>query len=142
MNDRISTGSPRLDQLLHGGLLKNGINLITGVPGSGKTILSQQIAFQNATRERPALYLSTLSEPLDKILRYGQSLTFFDPAAIRNRHVIYQDLGQQLGELGLDESLASIDRYLKEHRPGLVLIDSFRGLQAMSADVPTYRQFL
>lgn len=142
MNGRISTGSPRLDHLLNGGLLKNGINLITGVPGSGKTILSQQIAFHNANRERPALYLSTLSEPLDKILRYGQSLTFFDAAAIRNGHLIYQDLGQQLGELGPDEWLAAIDRYLKEYRPGLVLIDSFRGVQAMLADVPTYQQFL
>lgn len=142
MTDRISTGSPRLNQILHGGLLKNAINLITGVPGSGKTVLSQQIAFHNATRDRPALYLSTLSEPLDKILRYGESLTFFDPAAIREGRLIYQDIGQQLGELGLDESLATIDRYLKEYRPGLLVIDSFRGLQAMSPDVPTYRQFL
>lgn len=142
MSDRISTGNARLDQILHGGFLKNGINLITGVPGSGKTILSQQIAFQNASLDRPALYLSTLSEPLDKILRYGESLAFFDPAAIRGGRVVYQDIGQQLGELGLDETLASIDGYLKDIRPGILVIDSFRGLQSMSPDVPSYRQFL
>ena len=142
MTDRISTGSARLDQILHGGFLKNGINLIAGVPGSGKTILSQQAVFHNATTEQPALYLSTLSEPLDKILRYGESLTFFDPAAVRDGRVVYQDIGQQLGEKGLDEVLISIDRFLKEIRPAIVVIDSFRGLQAMSQEVRNYRHFL
>ena len=52
----------------------NGINLIIGRPGTGKTILAQQYLFANATAERPAIYLSTVSEPLEKILRYGQSL--------------------------------------------------------------------
>ena len=83
MTDRLSTGNKQLDAILHGGLLKNAINLIVGIPGSGKTILSQQVAFQNATRERPALYLSTLSEPLDKIIRYAESLQFFDRAIVR-----------------------------------------------------------
>ena len=68
-DDRIPTGNERLDSILNGGLLKNAINLIVGVPGSGKTILSQQVAFRNASVERPSLYLSTLSEPMDKILR-------------------------------------------------------------------------
>ena len=142
MTDRISTGSARLDQILDGGLLRNTINLITGVPGSGKTILSQQIVFHNATSDRPALYLSTLSEPLDKILRFGQSLSFFDPAALRDGRVVYQDIGQHLGEHGLDDLLDTIERYLKEVRPGIVVIDSFRGLQALSHDVVAYRQFL
>ena len=83
MTDRLSTGNKQLDAILHGGLLKNAINLIVGIPGSGKTILSQQVAFQNATQERPALYLSTLSEPLDKIIRYAESLQFFHHEAIR-----------------------------------------------------------
>ena len=95
MTDRISTGSARLDDILNGGLLQNSINLITGVPGSGKTILSQQAVFTNATKERPALYLTTLSEPLHKILRYGESMTFFNQAALKDGRVIYQDIGPQ-----------------------------------------------
>ena len=42
MSDRLSSGNVRLDYILNGGLLQNAINLIVGVPGSGKTILSQQ----------------------------------------------------------------------------------------------------
>ena len=56
--------------------------MIIGTPGSGKTILSQQYAFHNATSERPALYLSTVSEPFDKIIRFGQSLSFFEREAV------------------------------------------------------------
>ena len=44
-------------------------------PGTGKTILAQHFVFHNATPQRPALYCSTVSEPLDKILRYGQTLS-------------------------------------------------------------------
>jgi len=79
MIDRLSSGNQRLDSIFDGGLLRHAINLVIGVPGSGKTILSQQYVFHNATAERPSLYLSTVTEPLDKILRYGETLDFFDP---------------------------------------------------------------
>ena len=142
MNGRIPTGNERLDAILHGGLLENAINLIVGVPGSGKTILSQQVAFHNATTERPALYLSTLSEPLDKILRYGERLSFFDRAAVKDGRVCYEDIGQPLGEGGLDEVLTAMDALLRRYRPGIVVIDSFRAFHAMATDESAFRQFL
>lgn len=142
MTDRIPTGSPRLDEVLDGGLLKNALNLITGVPGSGKTILCQQTAFQNASRERPAVYLTTLSEPLDKVLRYGESLSFFDAAAIHDGRIVYEDVGPQLGENSLDTMLAVLDRVLKEKRPGVLVIDGMRSLHRLSMDATVYRQFL
>ncbi|TMF09921.1 MAG: hypothetical protein E6I35_12065 [Chloroflexi bacterium] len=142
MIERLASGNPRLDEILNGGLLKNSINLIVGVPGSGKTILSQQFAFHNATDERPALYLSTLSEPLDKILRFGETLKIFDPDAIRKGRVVYEDLGQVLGGDGLDHILSAVERFLKELRPGVVVIDSFRAFQAVSGDSTSFRRFL
>ena len=68
--------------MLGGGLPVDAINMLIGLPGTGKTILAQQYLFANATLERPALYLATVSEPFEKILRYGQSLRFFDPEAV------------------------------------------------------------
>ena len=53
-----------------------------GAPGTGKTILAEQLAFANATPESPALYLTTLSEPLEKILVHGQTHSFFDVAKV------------------------------------------------------------
>lgn len=142
MSERVSTGNRHLDDVLNGGLLKNSINLIVGVPGSGKTVLSQQVAFANGTKEHPALYLSTLSEPLDKIVRFGEGFRFFDRDALREGRVIYQDVGPALGQHGLDEVLASIDKYLKELQPGIVVIDSFRIFHFFAQDVTMFRQFL
>jgi circadian clock protein KaiC len=97
---RLSSGSQRLDAVLSGGFPANAINLLAGPPGSGKTILAQQYVFHNATEQRPAVYLTTVSEPLEKVLRYGQTMAFFEPRAV-GRSVFYEDLGELLGAGGL-----------------------------------------
>jgi len=141
VTERLSSGHERLDAILHGGLPANGINLVIGAPGSGKTILTQQYVFHNATPDRPALYLTTVSEPFDKIIRYGQSLSFFDPAAL-GRRVIYEDLGAVLDESGLPGVLRALGALMREHRPALVVVDSFKALHAFAADEGEYRRFL
>jgi circadian clock protein KaiC len=138
---RLPSGHERLDQILDGGLPANAINMIIGPPGSGKTILSQQYVFHNASADRPAVYLSTVSEPFDKILRYAESLDFFDPAAV-GKSVFYEDLGGALIANGLEGARASIDRILKERRPALLVIDSFKALRAFSSDEAQFRRFL
>jgi circadian clock protein KaiC len=138
---RISTGNVGLDAILGGGLVADTIGLVVGAPGSGKTILAEQFLFANATDERPGLYLSTASEPFDKLLRYGQSLTFFDLAAV-GRSVFYDDLGDALIDDGLDGVLDRIDELLKAHRPGLVIIDSFKALRSFAPDEAAFRRFL
>jgi circadian clock protein KaiC len=138
---RLQSGQPRLDQVLNGGLPANAINLIIGAPGSGKTILSQQYVFHNASVERPAVYLSTVSEPFDKILRYAETLEFFDPTAV-GKSVFYDDLGAALVANGLEGARASIDRVLKERRPAIVVIDSFKALRPFASDEAQFRRFL
>jgi circadian clock protein KaiC len=139
--ERLPSGSARLDSLFGGGLPLYGINLVIGRPGTGKTILAQQYLFQNATTEKLALYLSTVSEPLEKILRYGQSLTFFDNSAVGSR-VIYDDLGQALNAEGLPGVLARLTELLRDRRPALLVIDSFKALRAYASDDETFRRFL
>jgi circadian clock protein KaiC len=141
MITRLPSGSDRLDHILGGGLPANAINLIIGAPGSGKTILSQQYAFYNATLERPALYLSTVSEPFDKILRYAESLDFFEPKQV-GKSVFYEDLGATLTENGLEGVRAALDRILRERRPGLLVIDSFKALRPFASGDADFRRFL
>ena len=141
MSDRVSSGSRRLNAMLGGGLPGNGINLIIGLPGSGKTILAQQYAFHSATPERPAIYLSTVSEPLEKILRYGQTLSFFDQKAVGTA-VFYEDLGGTLNDEGLPGVLERIGTFLKERRPGMIVIDSFKALHPYAQRDEDFRRFL
>lgn len=139
--ERISTGNPRLDQVLGGGLVADAITLVVGAPGTGKTILAEQCMFANATAERPGLYLSTVSEPFDKLLRYGQSLEFFRVADL-GHSVVYDDLGDAVHKDGLAGVLDRIDSLLKRHAPRIVVIDSFKALRAFSAHDAEFRRFL
>jgi len=139
--ERLSSGNSRVDEVLGGGLVANAINLIIGPPGSGKTILSEQYLFHNATQARPGLFLSTVSEPFDKILRYGESLTFFDADAIGST-VFYDDLGPTLVTRGLEGLSEKIGSLMKEFQPGVLVIDSFKAIGAFAADEAEYRRFL
>ena len=141
MTDRLPSGAAGIDAVLGGGLPLHGITLLIGRPGTGKTILAQQYLFHNATDARPGLYLSTVSEPLEKILRYGQALTYFDPAALGHR-VSYDDLGQTLNEDGLPGVLTRITHLLQQRRPAVVVIDSFKALRAYQRDEGDFRRFL
>jgi circadian clock protein KaiC len=141
MDDRLPSGHAPLDEVLGGGLPGNAISLIMGRPGSGKTILAQQYAFRNARPGRPAVYMSTVSEPLEKIVRFGQSLTFFDTAAI-GTSVFYEDLGTTVHQDGLSGVAEHLGRMVRERRPGLIVIDSFKALQAFAPDYGEFRKFL
>src|SRR5262245_7407827 len=88
---RISSGNREIDSILGGGFPANSINIIMGQPGTGKTIWAEQLAFANADGDRPVLYLTTLTEPLAKVVRYLQEITFFDESYICLSD-IYEDL--------------------------------------------------
>jgi circadian clock protein KaiC len=141
VSERLSSGHANLDGLLGGGLPAGSINMVIGAPGSGKTILAQQYLFHNATAERPALYVTTVSEPFDKVVRYAQALDFFDATRV-GREVIYEDLGTALHDDGLEGALKRLIDLLQTHRPAVLVIDSFKALGAFAADAQTFRRFL
>src|SRR6476469_9505039 len=59
---RVPTGISGLDTVLNGGLLRGGIYFVSGQPGTGKTILTNQIAFNHAASGGRAVYVSVLTE--------------------------------------------------------------------------------
>lgn len=141
MTERLRSGHPRLDTVLGGGLSKGALTLITGAPGTGKTLLAQQFVFSNATPGERALYVSTVSEPLDKILRYGRSLSFFDDELV-GRAVFYEDLGGLLDERGLPAFVDRLQTLIAEHEPAMIVIDSFKALHAFAREPSDFRWFL
>jgi len=135
MAARVTSGNAQLDEILEGGFPANSLQLVMGAPGSGKTILAEQLAFANGTPERPALYLTTFSEPLDKFLLHGQSYDFFDSGRV-GESVIYEDLASQIRaepDRPLSERIAEL---LARHRARLLVIDSFKALVQMGAASP------
>ncbi|MEO8226763.1 MAG: ATPase domain-containing protein [Gemmatimonadota bacterium] len=125
--DLLTTGVPGFDQVLGGGLPALSFNLVAGSPGSGKTTLTMQILFANATPERPALFFTLLGETSLKMLRYQQQLDFFDLARV-GRDVQFVNLSAEVLAGNLDTVLARIVDEVTRVRPGFVAIDSIRSL--------------
>ncbi len=137
-NDRgplrsLPTGVPGFDAVLGGGLPEFSFNLIAGGPGAGKTTLAQQMAYVNATAQRPALYFTVLGEPTLKMLRYQREFSFFDPALVGSA-VQYVNLSEEALDQDLGIVLERIVAEVERTEPGIVVVDSFRTLTARGAD--------
>jgi circadian clock protein KaiC len=136
---RISTGSASADRILGGGFPLNSINMIMGEPGTGKTLFAQQLVFHNAGDDRPILYLTTLSEPLPKVVRYLQGFDFFDEEKL-GTSVIYDEVGNELAEEGIGALVPKVRERIKTLRPKLIVIDSFKALHDISPSIADMRK--
>ena len=139
-DSRIETGNRGADVVLNGGFLGSTINLIMGQPGSGKTIFAQQMIYRNAPGRR-SLYVSTLSEPQGKVVRFVQQMEFFDREALRE-HVRYAAIGDRLQEHGARELPGIVAGLIHEYRPDLIVIDSFKAVRDLSNEPPELRRMM
>jgi circadian clock protein KaiC len=136
---RISTGSSPADRILGGGFPAHSINIIMGEPGTGKTLFAQQLVFHNAGDDRPILYVTTLSEPLAKVMKYLQTFEFFDESRI-GTSVIYDEAGTELAEKGIGELVPKVREWIRAHGPRIIVIDSFKALHDLSASTAEMRR--
>ena len=128
---RMRTGIPDLDLILGGGLEPGSLVILTGAPGTGKTILAQQICFANATPEHKALYYTTLSEPHSKLVRHLEPFDFFKPETL-GKSVDFIHLGElvaEAGKAGLEPIVTEVVQKCFETRPAVVVIDSAKALR-------------
>ena len=70
----IKTGVPGLDQVLKGGLRRNSTVLITGAPGTGKTILALQFVYYGAKDSNENGIFITTEESLEVLHQSGKNL--------------------------------------------------------------------
>lgn len=134
--DRVETGIEELDLVLGGGLLPGSFVIITGAPGTGKTVLAQQICFAAATPERKAIYYTTLSKPHSKLLRQLQPFEFFDANAVGQRIELIELTGlfEDEGPDRLGSVVTEIVRSCFESKPVVVVIDSSKVLHALGGE--------
>jgi circadian clock protein KaiC len=92
-NNRINTGIQRLDELLSGGLPRNSVTLVSGTPGSGKTILCFHYLAEGLKNGEKCLFLSS-DERIENILKQARELGFDFQRYIENDNLkfMYVDL--------------------------------------------------
>jgi circadian clock protein KaiC len=136
--DLLDTGVPGLNDVLGGGLPALSFNLIAGSPGSGKTTLTMQLLFANATAERPGLYFTLLGETGLKMMRYQQQFGFFDLKRVGSE-VHFLNLSEEALAGDLDGVLTRITQEVERLHPAVVVVDSFRSLMRAQGEHPADR---
>ena len=63
--ERVKTGIPGLDEILHGGIPERNVVLLSGGPGTGKTIFSQQFLWAGLSEfDEPGIYVALEEHPV------------------------------------------------------------------------------
>jgi circadian clock protein KaiC len=73
VSTRLRSGVPGLDELLHGGLLKRSVTLISGSTGVGKSTLGVQFLLEGGRKREPGLYV-TLEEGPEQLIASADAL--------------------------------------------------------------------
>jgi KaiC/GvpD/RAD55 family RecA-like ATPase len=108
--DRVNTGIEKLDYLLSGGLPNKSVTLVSGTPGSGKTILCYHYLWQGLNNNEKCLFL-TSEERVDNILKQAGELGFnFRPWVERgDLKFMYLDLDKENIHKEMDEEISTGD---------------------------------
>ena len=152
---RVATYVPGLDTVLCGGLLRGGVYAVRGAPGSGKTILGNQICFAHARRGGSAAFVTLLAESHARMMLHLESVEFFDPE-LADDSVRYLSAYTALMKHGLRGVLDFIRSELKpkakpkgkKEAPAadggetIVVIDGFLALSDQSSSVPELKKFV
>jgi circadian clock protein KaiC len=139
--ERLPSGVPGLDIVLRGGFLRGGIYLITGDPGTGKTILVNQIGFQHVAAGGRVVYVTLLAELHTRMLSHLQTLTFFDPAQLGDA-LYFMSGYHALEDGGLSGLLQLIQRAIRDHRASLVVLDGLATAQAVAESPLHFERFI
>lgn len=131
--ERLSTGSEHFDAVLGGGVPTGAVIVVAGTPGTGKTVLSLQMMFALARAGKRSLYVTTLSEPSLKLIRFMQQFTFFDAALLEDR-IAFLDIGTLARTKSLDDALGHVKDRVEADAPALLVIDSSKALHDFVSD--------
>jgi circadian clock protein KaiC len=118
----LPVGISGLDDVLDGGLIRGGLYLLLGAPGTGKTTAANQICFSRAREGDVAVYGTVLVESHARMLTHLEGFHFFDPSQVA-RNVHYVSLLDELTASGLDGALGLLRRVVRERGAALLIVD-------------------
>ncbi len=127
---RLRTRIRGLDRLLDGGLLAGDAYLVSGGPGTGKTTISNQLAFQHAAAGESAVIFMLQTEPHEWMLAHLGGFHFVRPELI-NKRIHYISLLRQIESDGLPAVLQAIQMAVREHNASLIVLDGAELLEAI-----------
>jgi circadian clock protein KaiC len=119
--ERLSTGSPAIDKMMDGGIYKGSVTLVSGISGTGKTVLSVQFLSDAIKNGHKALLVS-LDEHARQLMRNAKPLGF-DLQALVDAGDLFIHYESPL-ELELDVHFDRIVKLVEKEGIDCVVFDS------------------
>jgi circadian clock protein KaiC len=136
---RVSTGLKKLDGMLGGGFPKNSVVLLSGGPGSGKTLLALKFLLEGARKKEKCCFI-TLTEDKDELLRACdsvKSLRNIRKYLDKNLAIEYIPMGQS--KVNMKRFVDIVANYPEVDR---IVIDNVNKLLMFSENKKSYRAYL
>jgi KaiC/GvpD/RAD55 family RecA-like ATPase len=141
--EQVKTGVPGLDEVLDGGLVRNAAVLVSGTPGTGKSILAQQFVYNGVDRfDEDGIYLS-FEETRDDVREAAESvgMEHWGEYAEAGRLKVY-DKRDLLLESDFEATLDVVFDDLADGRYDRIVIDSLTMFQLFFDDEAERRRYL
>ena len=130
--ERIATGIPRLDAMLGGrGFFRGSSILLTGTPGTGKTIIAANFAHAAARRGERVLFFSFEESP-NQIIRNMQSIGLRLEPLVKRGLLRFHSARPSL--YGLEMHLATMFKEIAKFQPRVVIMDPITSLMEAGTD--------
>jgi KaiC/GvpD/RAD55 family RecA-like ATPase len=125
--DRIPTGISGLDSIIQGGIVRGDVHLITGGPGTGKTILASRIVYNALRNSGETAVYATFEESTDffkrNLARLGNDFSSMESEG----KIKIIDLEILRGK-GLESNIAYLLEIVGKARASILVIDSLTAL--------------
>src|ERR1051325_1676088 len=130
--ERIATGIPRLDAMLGGrGFFRGSSILVTGTPGTGKTIIATCFAQAAARRGERVLFFSFEESP-NQIIRNMHSIGLRLEPLVKSGLLRFHAARPSL--YGLETHLATMFKEIAAFKPHVVIVDPITSLMDAGTD--------
>ena len=127
---RIKSGIQGFDQLIHGGFPAGRSYLVSGEPGTGKTIFSLQFLLEALKNNQSAIYISIDEKP-EHVINDAAALGWDLQHYLLNKQLHIIDITSYFGstqdlegnELNINNIVTKITEFIKSVAPSRIVID-------------------
>ena len=136
---RVSTGIPNLDKVIEGGYVKSSVNLVSGGPGTCKTIFAIQFIMDGLKKGEASIYI-TFEEKKEKIyndmLEFGWDLEKYEK---EGKFVFLEYNPEQVRKM-LNEGGGTVEAIVEKIKAKRLVIDSITSFALLYEDPLTKKE--
>lgn len=138
---RLQSGIEGLDELLMGGFVAGSSYIIQGRPGSGKTILANQIGFNHIRNGGRVLFATLLAEPHERLFQFLSTMSFFDKDRVGDQ-IQFVSAFDTMENDGLDEVVKLLRREIVRQKSTVLILDGLLNARSKAESTINTKRFI